>query len=138
MRSTKVKRKRRARRKRRIRRRVVGTPERPRLTVFRSHRNLSCQIIDDLAGRTLVAASTQEPALREEVGGAAGSTPGAAIVGKRIAERALAAGIKAVCFDRNGYNFHGRVRALAESGYFNHVVTLDDILGPGSKSGGSG
>lgn len=106
---------RRVRRKRSVRRRVVGTAERPRLTVFRSRRHISCQIIDDAAGRTLAAAFSGEPAIREELGRDAGNKKGAAVVGKWIAERAKAAGITGVRFDRNGYKYHGRIEALAAS-----------------------
>ena len=105
---------RRQRRRRRVRRRVEGTPERPRLTVFRSHKNIYAQIIDDTAGRTLVSASSMDRRLREQVG-YGGNQPAATVVGADLAERALQAGIKKVVFDRNGYAYHGRIRKLAEA-----------------------
>jgi len=113
--SSKIKTIRRARRKRTIRRRLSGTTERPRLTVTRSNKHVYCQIIDDAAGRTLVAASSLEPSLREVVGKEGGNKKGAIAIGKAIAERAKAAGVTRVCFDRNGYKFHGRIQALAAS-----------------------
>ena len=96
--------------KRRVRAKVHGTAERPRLSVFRSNTNIYAQLIDDLGGRTLVAASSLEADVaddgpRLDVGKA---------VGKRIAEKAKDAGIEAAVFDRNGYRYHGRVKALAE------------------------
>jgi len=106
---------RRQRRKRRVRKRVTGTAERPRLTVFRSHKNIYAQIIDDRLGRTLVAASTLDKQLRQKVGEDAGSKAGAQVVGEALAAKAGQAGIKKVVFDRNGYPFHGRVRELADA-----------------------
>jgi len=105
---------RRLRRKRRVRRRVVGTPDRPRLSVFRSHKNIYAQIIDDTVGRTLVAASTMDKELRSEIG-YGGNKAAAAMVGRKLAERALRAGVRKVVFDRSGYAFHGRVKELAEA-----------------------
>ena len=102
----------RERRHRRVRRKVVGTPERPRLTVFRSNRHIVAQVIDDTAGRTLAAASTVEPALRS---GATGNVEAATAVGKLVAERAKAAGVERVVFDRGGSRYHGRVAALADA-----------------------
>jgi len=102
----------RERRRRGLRKRIFGTLERPRLAVFRSARHIYAQIVDDSAGRTLVAASTREPALRGKL--ARGSNQAAAReVGKALAEKALAAGVKTVVFDRSGYLYHGRVAALA-------------------------
>lgn len=86
--------------------------KRPRMCVFRSNKHISVQIIDDMAGRTLAAASTNEPALREQVR-YGGNVTAATAVGKVIAERALEAGIKQVAFDRREYRYHGRVAALA-------------------------
>ena len=106
---------RRLRRKRRVRKNVIGTGERPRLTVFRSHKNIYAQIIDDAAGRTLVAASTAEKPLREKLGGNSGNKGAAQEVGVALAAKAGEAGIKKVVFDRNGYPFHGRVKALADA-----------------------
>jgi large subunit ribosomal protein L18 len=106
----------RARRHRRVRKHVSGTAARPRLAVFRSLRHIGAQLVDDATGRTLVAASTTEPALRAIVGDAnACTTIGAAAIGKTISERAKAAGVDTVVFDRAGYLFHGRVKALAEA-----------------------
>jgi large subunit ribosomal protein L18 len=87
---------------------------RPRLTVFRSSKHISAQVIDDVAGVTLAAASTQEKSFREG-GTAASGTDAAAVIGKLIAERAAAKGVKAVVFDRGAYIFHGRVKALADA-----------------------
>ncbi|MFZ0128951.1 MAG: 50S ribosomal protein L18 [Candidatus Dormiibacterota bacterium] len=106
----------RARRHRRVRKHVSGTAARPRLAVFRSLRHIGAQLVDDENGRTLVAASTTEPALRSVLGDAnACTTAGAAAIGKTISERAKAAGVDTVVFDRAGYLFHGRVKALAEA-----------------------
>ena len=104
----------RSRRHERVRRRVHGTAERPRLNVFRSLSHIYAQVIDDDKGTTLVAAST----LDSEISGKALSvnkTEQAKLVGALVAERALANGIKQVVFDRGGYPYHGRVRALAEA-----------------------
>ena len=105
---------RRARRKRHVRKRVTGTPDRPRLTVFRSHKNIYAQIVDDTVGRTLVAASSREKPLREQLG-EGGNRAAAEAVGSALAEKATEAGIRKVVFDRNGYPFHGRVKELAEA-----------------------
>ncbi len=96
----------------RIRRRVHGTAERPRLAVYRSLKHISVQLIDDTAGRTLVAASTSEKNAPVANGG---NIAGAKAVGKLISERARAKGITKAVFDRGGYLYHGRVRALAEA-----------------------
>jgi large subunit ribosomal protein L18 len=108
--STIVKQNRRLRRKAGIRKAVVGTPQRPRLTVYRSLKHVYAQIIDDLSGRTLAAASS--PAAKLPKGG---NKTAAAEVGKRLAETAKAAGITQVAFDRNGFKYHGRVKALADA-----------------------
>ena len=94
----------------RVRGKISGTPERPRLSVFRSNANIYAQIIDDVNGVTLASAST----LDKEFEGAAGNKEAAKKVGKMLAERAKAKGIAAVVFDRSGYIFHGRVAELAE------------------------
>ena len=94
----------------RVRGKISGTPERPRLSVFRSNANIYAQIIDDVNGVTLASAST----LDKEFDGAAGNVEAAKKVGKAIAERAKAKGIDTVVFDRSGYIYHGRVAALAE------------------------
>lgn len=109
----KHKRARRQQRHRRVRGMVSGTPDRPRLAVYKSLRHIHAQIIDDLKGHTLAAASSVE----ESAGAAKGKTGNslaAKAVGKLLAERAKAAGVAAVCFDRGGFKFHGRVKALAE------------------------
>jgi large subunit ribosomal protein L18 len=106
---------RRMRRKRRVRKRVTGHPDRPRLTVFRSNQNIYAQIVDDSAGRTLVAASSLEQALRAQLSAGGGNRKAAEVVGEQIASKAVEAGIKRVVFDRNGYPYHGRVRQLAEA-----------------------
>ncbi|HUW84648.1 MAG TPA: 50S ribosomal protein L18 [Phycisphaerae bacterium] len=105
---------RRKRRRQQVRKRVFGTPQRPRLTVFRSLKNIYAQIIDDTAGRTLVSVSSRDKDLRESVGG--GSNAAAASkVGAALGERARSSGVEAVAFDRNGYRYHGRVKALADA-----------------------
>lgn len=103
----------RKRRQRRVRKKVVGTVARPRLAVFRSNRHISVQIIDDSEGRTLVAASSYEPEVR--AAGSTSSVTAAAAVGKLIGERASAAGVNTVVFDRGGNRYHGRVAALADA-----------------------
>lgn len=105
---------RRRRRKRHVRKRVTGTPDRPRLTVFRSHKNIYAQIIDDVAGRTLVASSSQDKSLCRELPGG-GNRQAAQAIGTALAVKAVEAGIRKVVFDRNGYPFHGRIKALAEA-----------------------
>ena len=104
----------RERRHRRVRVRVTGTPERPRLNVFRSLRHIYAQVIDDRTGHTLVSASTVDPDVRKEAEGKS-KTEQATIVGKIVAERALKEGIKQVIFDRGGYKYHGRVKMLADA-----------------------
>lgn len=105
-------RKQRIRRHRRVRKAVSGSPERPRLAVFRSNRHLYAQLIDDLSGRTIASASTVEPPLRDE---ATGNAAAAMKVGKLVAERAMQRGIRKVVFDRGGFLFHGKVKALADA-----------------------
>ena len=107
-----VKQVRRTRRKRSIRRRLFGLPDRPRLSVFRSSKHIYAQLIDDLSGRTLAAASSVDKGARQSNGG---NCEAAAAVGKVLADRAKAAGIERAIFDRSGYRFHGRVKALAEA-----------------------
>ncbi len=104
----------RLRRKKRVRKKIKGTPERPRLCVFRSSRHIYAQLIDDTTSTTLVEASTLSKELREKVGKDSGNKKGAELVGLEIASRALAKGIKKVVFDRNGFLYHGRVKALSE------------------------
>jgi len=96
----------------RLRKRLKGSTERPRLAVFRSLKHIYAQVIDDRLGRTLVAASSAE---KNAPVGSGGNLSGAKAVGKLVAERATANGIKAVVFDRGGYLFHGRIKALAEA-----------------------
>jgi large subunit ribosomal protein L18 len=105
---------RRLRRRRRSRRRITGTPDRPRLTVFRSHKNIYAQVVDDTAGRTLVAASSREQPLREQLT-TGGNRAAAEAVGSALATKAVEAGIRKVVFDRNGYPYHGRVKQLADA-----------------------
>jgi len=102
------------RRKYHVRKKVFGTPERPRLSVFRSNRNIYAQIIDDTAGATLASASTRAENLRERLT-RCGNPKAAEMVGQTLAKQAVSVGIKCVCFDKNRYKFHGRVKALAEA-----------------------
>ena len=97
-------------RHRRVRGKISGTTECPRLAVFRSNKNIYAQIIDDSCGKTLCSASSKE----KDFGVSGGNKEGAELVGKKIAEKALALGIKEVVFDRGGFVYHGRVQALAE------------------------
>jgi large subunit ribosomal protein L18 len=98
----------------RVRKRTRGTTERPRLCVKRSLKHTYAQIIDDTRGSTLASASTTEPSLKSDVK-YGGNKAAAAAIGKIVAERAIAAGIKEVCFDRGGAKYHGRVAALADA-----------------------
>jgi len=104
----------RVRRHHRVRLRVYGTPERPRMNVFRSNSHLYAQIIDDTTGKTLVSASTLDKEIKDKVKSGANRTAAVA-VGRLVAERALQANLKSVVFDRGGYRFHGRIKALAEA-----------------------
>jgi|SRR5271165_4200015 len=97
----------------RIRKKVLGTPERPRLNVYRSLNHVYCQVIDDLKGVTVVAASTAEGKKADRVTG--GNVAAAKSLGKKIAERAKQKGITKVVFDRGGYIYHGRVKAVADA-----------------------
>lgn len=97
----------------RLRQRIYGTPERPRLNVFRSKTHIYAQIVDDTRGHTLVSASTRDPSLRTSLKGT-GTVASAKAVGLLLAERAKAAGVARVVFDRGGRLYHGRIRALAE------------------------
>jgi len=101
----------------RVRKRVTGSPERPRLNVYRSSNNIYVQVIDDLAGKTLASASTLDASLREEKSSrsAGGNIDAAKAVGALIAQRAKEAGVTKVVFDRGGYLYHGRVQALADA-----------------------
>lgn len=105
-------------RKARVRKRVSGTADRPRITVFRSGKHIYAQLIDDRTGRTIAAASSRDKEFAAQAGSAekahAGNRAGAAVVGKLLGDRAKAQGIVQVVFDRNGYLYHGRVKALAD------------------------
>ena len=101
-------------RRKRVRSRVLGTSERPRLNIFRSARHMYAQIIDDSIGSTLVAASTLSPEIRPKLGELKGKIEPAQEVGRLIAEKAKEKGIGQVVFDRNGFLYHGRIKAVAD------------------------
>ncbi len=102
--------------KRRVRAKLRGTAQRPRLSVFRSNRHIHVQLIDDAAGRTIIAANTRQSALAKTLPQGRGSNKAAAqIIGKALAQQALAKGITEICFDRGSYRYHGRVKALADA-----------------------
>ena len=105
----------REKRKKRVRKKIRGTPENPRLSVFRSSKNIYAQIIDDTASKTLVDASSVSKGVSDEIREKGGNREGAVLIGKLIAERAIKNGIKKVVFDRNGFLYHGRIKALAEA-----------------------
>ena len=102
---------RRAKIKRRIRKRITGTSKTPRLTVFRSNKQIYAQLVDDVAGRTLASASS----FKNKSDGKVNKIDQAGIIGKEVAAKAIKAGIESVVFDRNGYLYHGRVKSLANS-----------------------
>ena len=104
----------RQRRRFRVRRAIRGTADRPRLTVFRTSKHIYAQVVDDSTGRTLASASSMDKALRDGVG-FGGNKQAAEAIGKAVAERAKAAGVSKVCFDRGSFRYHGRVAALAEA-----------------------
>ena len=104
----------RERRRYRVRRTIRGTAERPRLSVFRTHKHIYAQVIDDTAGRTLASASSMDKQIRDSVG-FGGNKQAAEAIGRAVAERARAAGVKQVCFDRGPFRYHGRVAALADA-----------------------
>ena len=106
---------RRLRRKKRVRKKVKGNPEKPRLCVFRSTQHIYAQIIDDSEGRTLAEASSLSDDLRGKIGKDGRNKKGAAVVGSAIGKLALSKGIKKVAFDRNGFLYHGRVKALSDA-----------------------
>jgi large subunit ribosomal protein L18 len=114
MKSNEIKIVRRVRRKRRLRKTLIGTPTRPRLTVFRSLKNIYAQVIDDSRGVTICSASTRD---KDFAGGvkSGGNCDAAAIVGKALAERAKQKNVQEVSFDRNGFKYHGRLKALADA-----------------------
>ncbi|CUS91016.1 LSU ribosomal protein L18P [Candidatus Kryptobacter tengchongensis] len=101
--------------RKRVRAKIIGTPERPRLSVYRSLKHIYAQIIDDTKGHTLVAMSSLSKEIRDEVRNAKTKTEVSRIVGLALAKKALEKGITKVVFDRNGYKYHGRVKALAEA-----------------------
>ncbi len=105
---------RRQRRQRHVRRRLFGTPERPRLAVFRSSKHIYAQVINDSDGTTLAQASTLDPEIKPQHP-YGGNKAAAAVVGRVVAERAKKAGIDKICFDRRSYKYHGRVQALADA-----------------------
>ncbi|MBN2563107.1 MAG: 50S ribosomal protein L18 [Phycisphaerae bacterium] len=114
MKTSELKLARRGRRRRRVRRRVFGTPDRPRLTVSRSLKHVCAQLIDDMSGRTLCSAGTNGKSLAAQIK-YGGNCEAAKVVGQLLGKRARMQGIRRVAFDRNGYRFHGRVKALAEA-----------------------
>ena len=105
----------RLRRKKRVRKKIKGTPEVPRLSVFKSAKHIYAQVIDDLSSKTLADASSLSKDLRPQIEDKGGNSKGAAIVGEQIAKKALEKGISRVIFDRSGFLYHGRVRVLAEA-----------------------
>lgn len=106
----------RQKRKQRIRKKISGTPERPRLSVFRSAKHIYAQVIDDVSGNTLVSACSLEKMVKDEIlsGDLKGKIPVARIVGKLVAKRAMEKGIQKIVFDRNGFLYHGRVKGVSE------------------------
>lgn len=113
--SSKDKKDNRLKRKKRVRKKIKGTPERPRLTVFKSARHIYAQIIDDSIRGTLVAASTVSKDLKSKNQGISGNIKGAILVGGTIGKKGIEKGIKEIVFDRNGFLYHGRVKALADA-----------------------
>ena len=111
----KLKKLRQLRRRRHVRKRVRGTPERPRLTVFRSHKHIYAQIVNDIEGVTLASASSRAKGVRESLKSYGGNKDAAAAIGKKLAEVAKSKGVTKVCFDRGHYRYHGRVKALADA-----------------------
>jgi len=106
----------RARRRKIIRKTIIGTKERPRLSVYRSLKNLYAQAIDDVAGKTVLSVSTASPELKEKLKDKdAGNVKGAAVLGAAVAEACIKCGVTKVVFDRAGYLYHGRIKALAEA-----------------------
>ncbi|MFC1652936.1 50S ribosomal protein L18 [Planctomycetota bacterium] len=103
------------RRRYHVRKKVSGTPERPRLSVFRSNRHIYAQIIDDSAGVTLASCGTRQKSIREQVDTGGGNQKAAKVVGEALAKQALGVGIRCVSFDRNRYRYHGRVKSLADA-----------------------
>ncbi|MHC4453723.1 MAG: 50S ribosomal protein L18 [Planctomycetota bacterium] len=117
----KAKRKRRIKRRKSIRKKVFGVKEKPRLSIYRSSKNIYCQLIDDTIGKTLVSASTLSEDIKKKVP-YGGNKKAAELVGLKIAEEAKKNGIDKAVFDRGGYKYHGRVKALAESARKNNLI----------------
>lgn len=117
----KEKHRRKIKRHKRIRRKVYGVKEKPRLSVYRSLKNIYCQLIEDSTGITLASVSTLSKEIKEELP-YGGNKKAAELVGRKIAEEAKKIGISKVVFDRGGYKFHGRVKALAESARKNNLI----------------
>ncbi len=117
----KAKRKRRIKRRKSIRKKVFGVKEKPRLSIYRSSKNIYCQLIDDTIGNTLVSASTLSEDIKKKVP-YGGNKKAAELVGLKIAEEAKKNGIDKAVFDRGGYKYHGRVKALAESARKNNLI----------------
>ena len=113
--SIKSKRIARLKRKKRVRKNIVGIPEKPRFTVYRTARHIYAQIIDDSTGSTLIAVSTISKDLKSKTKGMSSNLKGAKLVGETIGKKGIKKGIKKVVFDRNGFLFHGRVKALADA-----------------------
>ncbi len=113
--------KKRLKRRKGIRKKIFGVKERPRLSVFRSSKNIYCQLIDDTTGRTLASASTLTKDIKDKLP-YGGNAKAAELVGQKIAEEALKLGITKIVFDRGGYKYHGRVKALADSARKNNLV----------------
>ena len=116
----------RLRRKRRIRKKISGSAARPRMSVYRSNRHMYAQVVDDVTGKTIAAASTHDPELKTELAGK-DKKEQAKLVGKLVGERVKSAGIEQVVFDRNGYIYHGRIAAVADG------AREAGVLGGGSE-----
>jgi large subunit ribosomal protein L18 len=112
----------RLKRKKRVRKKIQGTPERPRLTVFKTAKHIYAQIIDDSTGRTLVSAATISKDLKSKAKGISGNIKGAILVGKSIGKKGKVKGIKEVVFDRSSFPYHGRVKALADAARENGLI----------------
>lgn len=120
--SIKDKRDARLKRKKRVRKKIYGTPARPRLAVFKTTKHIYAQVIDDSTGRTLVSESTVSKDLKAKAQGISGNMKGAALVGESIGKKGKAKGIKEVVFDRGSFPYHGRVKALADAARENGLI----------------
>jgi large subunit ribosomal protein L18 len=120
--TVKEKRDARLKRKKRVRKRIQGRLDRPRLTVFKTARHIYAQIIDDSTRRTLLAASTLSKDLQTAVKGVSGNVKGAILVGEAIGKKSIESGLKEVIFDRNGFLYHGRIKALADAARENGLL----------------